>query len=90
MTVTTTPPDAGHDALVIVPIPPLATILAALEERKGSPLTQVEVIAARDGAVCMRMSPAAARQMEEARGWADIDPADGWSAWLRFRSNAQP
>ena len=77
------PPE--DDALVPVPIPPLVAILAALEERKGAALTEDEVLSARDDAVCMQMSRAVARQMERARGYADIDPTDVWAAWQRFR-----
>lgn len=71
--------------LVSVPIPALVAVLVALERRKGSELTEDEVLAARDKAVRMQMPLSVAQRMEQARGYADINPEDVWTEWQRFR-----
>ncbi len=79
---------AGDDVepLVVVPIPPLVTLLQQQEAAKGSPLTEDEVLGIRDGAVCMTMSQSRAEQLEEGRGFANIDPARAWEEGVRVRS----
>lgn len=83
-TKTTAEPSAEDDPVVVVPIPPLATLLVALENRKGSPLTEAEVLEVRDGAVCMTMRRSAAWKMAEQRGYRDFDPANVWEEWQSF------
>lgn len=74
------------EPLVIVAIPPLIALLNALETRKGAPLTEEEVIGARDKAVCMSMPLSEARRLAEARGYDDLDIDDAWEAWRAFRA----
>ena len=77
--------DAQDEQLVIVPFPPLVTLLEQHEAAKGAPLTEEEVLGIRDGAVCMTMHRSRAEQLEESRGFPDIDPANAWEEWLRVR-----
>lgn len=72
------------DPLIAVPIPPLVTLLVALEEQKGTPLTQEEVLKARDDAVCMTMPRSMAWKMAEQRGYRDFNPEDVWNEWQSF------
>lgn len=84
-------PSSPEDAtLVSVPIPALVAVLVALEKHKGSELTEDEVLTARDKAVCMQMPFSVARRMEQARGYADIEPEDAWAEWQRFRHAREP
>lgn len=73
------------EEIVIVPIPALCVILVKLEEEKGAPLTKVEVLEARDKAICMAMPRSAIKALEERRGYRDLVLEDVWADWLGFR-----
>jgi len=75
----------NSEELVPVFIPALVALLVNFEDKKGSPLTQVEVIAIRDGAACIMMEPADSRKMDESRGYCDIDPENCWYDWQMTR-----
>lgn len=75
------------DQLVLVAIPPLVTILLHHERKKGGPLTEEEVLAIRDGAVCMTMPLGVAAQMADKRGYDDIRLENAWEDWLAVRTN---
>ena len=75
----------SDEELVIVPIPPLVTMLLNRERAKGSPLTEAEVLEIRDGAICMTMRASAARKLAEERGFDDIDPENVWEEWQAIR-----
>ncbi len=70
-----------------VPIfmPALAHLLREAELSKGSPLTRAEVLQARDQGVCMMLRGSAALELEEKRGFRDIDPEDCWEEWQALR-----
>lgn len=77
----TPPPVAGpasspnnDDNLIPVPIPALGVLLLDLENKKGALLSESEVVEARDKAVCMMLPLSAKVQMDERRGYRDIDP----------------
>jgi hypothetical protein len=76
----------GND-VTLVPdfIPPLARMLAAAEQKKGSPLTQQEVETVRDESVCIMMTPADSRAINQSRGWIDVNPENCWVDWHRLR-----
>ena len=74
------------DDLVITPIPALCLILVNMEKQKGSPLTEDEVVAARDAAVCMTVSRKVHAAMQESRGYRDLDLENVWEDWLGFRA----
>jgi hypothetical protein len=78
----------SHAPTVLVPIPPLLTILSELEQQKGGPPAKEEVQAARDNAVCMAMPLPRAIALVEARGYEDIDTASVWPEWQEYRSQA--
>jgi hypothetical protein len=69
------------DPVVPVYIPPLVTMLWNLEKRQGDPLSEAQVVAMRDEAVCMTMRRSIAQRMAESRGYDDIDPEDVWHQW---------
>lgn len=81
-TVSSSPGD--EDPIIAVPIPPLVTLLVALEKQKGAPLAQEEVLKARDDAVCMTMRRSMAWKMAEQRGYRDFNPVDVWNEWQSF------
>jgi hypothetical protein len=70
--------------LVPVPIPPLIGMLVHFQHEKGADLTEPEVLAYRDNAVCMVMNRDTAEQMAAARGYADLDMENVWSDWQAF------
>lgn len=76
------------DTLVVVPIPPLVTLLQQHEAAKGAPLIEDEVLGIRDGAVCMTMRRSRAEQLASSRGFPDIDPSNAWEDWVRVRGSA--
>jgi hypothetical protein len=80
------PPDRGsEEELLIVPVPALVAVLIALENDKGAPLTEQEVLRARDGAGSIAMPRFAAEAVAKERGYLDLDPEDIWNAWQAFR-----
>jgi hypothetical protein len=66
-------------------VPPLVVVLRMLEEEHGRPLTESEVLAARDQAACIAVPAAAIHQMAESRGYADLDPEHVWQEWQALR-----
>lgn len=77
--------NSQNDELVPVFIPALIVLLVHSEDKKGSPLTQEEVLAIRDNATCIMMQLDDSRKMDEQRGYADIDPEDCWYEWQMAR-----
>ncbi|CAN5851197.1 hypothetical protein BH11MYX2_BH11MYX2_40110 [soil metagenome] len=73
--------------LELVFMPSVHAILSASEERKGSALTEKEVLAIRDASNCITMEPTDARKMEHARGYADLNPELLWAQWQLVREN---
>ncbi len=66
-------------------VPALALLLRQAEEAKGSPLTRAEVLQVRDKGTCMMLRSSVALEMEEKRGFRDIDPEDCWEEWQTLR-----
>ncbi len=75
------------DPLVLVFIPPLIDVLRLLEKRAGRPLTEAEVLAGRDAAVCMAVPYSAALKLDQSRPYHDIDAEHAWDEWVRIRPN---
>lgn len=71
--------------LVPVPAPALVAVLLGHERRKGSPLTEREVLAIRDRAECMAMPRDVAVEVARRRGYDDIDPENVWADWNAVR-----
>ena len=76
---------AATEELLIVPVPALMAVLLALETEKGAPLTEDEVIRARDNAEAIAMPKSAFDAVTEGRGYLDLDPENIWEEWLEFR-----
>ncbi|NTY90424.1 hypothetical protein [Pseudomonas putida] len=75
------------DPLCLIFIPALITLLKAAEDRKGSPLSEAEVLEIRDNATAMAVPFSAAFALEKERGYEDIVPEECWKEWLRVRSS---
>jgi len=73
------------EELIIYPVPSLVAILLNREEAKGSPLTEEEVVQIRDTCEAVALPIDVARQVDEARGYLDIDPENCWEEWQRVR-----
>jgi hypothetical protein len=75
-----------EDDLVPVFTPPLVALLIHAEELNGSPLTRNQALAIRDNADCVMLPASAKAEMEEERGYPDIDPERCWEDWLIVRA----
>jgi hypothetical protein len=73
------------DPLCLVIVPALVAILLNAERKKGSPLSEAEVIGIRDSAQCIAMPASAAAAVEAERGYPDIEPEAVWTEWQRVR-----
>ncbi len=72
-------------AAVPVFVPALAHLLRQAEQAKGSPLTRAEVLQVRDKGACVMLRPSAALELEDKRGFQDIDPENCWEEWQALR-----
>jgi hypothetical protein len=77
---------SSDDDLVPVFMPALVTLLISAEELNGSPLTRHQAIAIRDNANCVMLPPSAKAEIEQERGYPDIDPERYWEDWLIVRA----
>lgn len=77
---------SSDDELLPVFMPALVALLIKAEELNGTALTRHQVIAIRDNADCIMMPAAAKAEMEEDRGYPDIDPERCWEEWLAVRA----
>jgi hypothetical protein len=71
--------------MIPVFIPALVAILHNLEQKKGSPLTEQEVLEIRDKSACIMMTVEHAIALDEKRGYNDIDPEQVWEQWQEAR-----
>jgi len=74
-----------EEELIPVPVPALIAVLINKEKEKGVPLTEQEVITIRDNAACIMMPVSVMAQIEESRGYPDIDPEYAWEHWQEAR-----
>ena len=74
------------EPLIPVFVPALANVLALAEKNKGSPLSAAEVEAARDKSVCIMMPTLEAAEMDQSRGFIDVNPENCWADWHRLRA----
>ncbi|MEO5595934.1 MAG: hypothetical protein ABIQ97_02175 [Lysobacteraceae bacterium] len=79
--------ESVQDDLIITPVPALVALLMNLEKKKGSELTEIEVIEISDNAACIVMPSHAHKAVVEARGYFDIDPENAWQEWLNFKAS---
>ncbi len=64
-------------------LPPLGHVLMLVEKDKGSPLTELEVLKARDEAPCIMMSRSQVKKMRA--DFRDVNPQNCWADWHRVR-----
>ena len=64
--------------------PSLVSNLMEAEDKKGSALTQAEVLAIRDGSA-VAVVPEDRDFLEKAQGYRDIDPSNCWEEWQEQR-----
>jgi hypothetical protein len=74
--------------LVFMFIPGLAAILRATEEGSGYALNEKDVLRIRDEYRVVVIQAEVAALMENARGYADLDPADPWTGWLKLKGRS--
>ena len=79
-------PGSQNDPVVAIFIPSLIALLVNLEKRKGSPLTESEVLDIRDRGACMTVRASVARALADRRGYDDIDPEHAWQQWQEARA----
>ena len=72
--------------LIPVFMPALVVLLTHDERKKGSPLTEQEVLAIRDRGICMMLRVEHAIHLDKERGYNDLDPARVWEQWQEARA----
>lgn len=70
-------------------VPSLAATLINAEDLKGSPLEYEEAISIRDNAPCIMITLDDAREMDEKRGYIDVDPENLWYSWQMLRKEME-
>lgn len=78
-----------EDDLVVLPIPALVAVLLNRERDKGSPLSEAEVLAIRDGAECVMAPADVAAKVTQERGYDDIRPGHAWEDWNAIRPSLE-
>jgi hypothetical protein len=73
------------EPLMIVPVPALCVVLLSLENSLQRPLREAEVLDALDKAACIAMPLSVWKQVEESRGYQDLDPENVWVEWQSLR-----
>ncbi|RRA26939.1 hypothetical protein C3O70_15245 [Cronobacter sakazakii] len=73
--------------MALVFIPALIVLLTAKEKELGRELTQEEVETLRDNAVGMVMPDEIGLEMNESRGYPDVDPENVWYDWLSYKNS---
>ncbi|MEE9326933.1 MAG: DUF2314 domain-containing protein [Cocleimonas sp.] len=74
-----------NEELIPLIMPSLFSILLAAEEKKGSPLTEKEVLNIRDNSPSIMTPKHVANALTEKRGYEDLAPENVWNEWLIFR-----
>jgi hypothetical protein len=73
-----------EDDLLLVPVPALVAVLTKLEQDKGAPLAEEEVLQVQDNAACIAMPRYAYDAITEKRGYSGIEPEHAWAEWLAY------
>lgn len=76
----------SDEPLVIVPVPPLVSVLLWHEQRKGAALTEEEVLDISGKAICITMPESVAARFVEERGVKDVSLENPWADWIALRS----
>jgi hypothetical protein len=75
----------SDEEVILVHVPTLVAVLINAEEKKGSALTQQEVLDIRDSSQCIAMPIDVAEKVADERGYSDIDPENAWNEWQNIR-----
>ena len=73
------------DPLIPVFTPALIVLLTAREREKGTALTEADVFEIRDNGHCVMLPESRAVELDEERGYNDLDPEQCWEQWLEFK-----
>lgn len=76
--------ETTNDPLIPVFMPALIVLLENARTKKGSPLTKEEMLAIRDNGVCLMMKTSQAIQLDNRRGYSDLDPENCWEQWCDY------
>ena len=79
----------SENPLVPVYVPALTLLLTNLERQKGAPLTEHEVLEARNVATRIVPPRSKADQHARARGFEDLDPVHCWEQWQLLRAQGK-
>lgn len=71
--------------IIITCMPTLVSTLLNREQKKGSPLTEQEVLEIRDNAPSIALPEDVAAKVEAERGYKDIDADSVWEEWQKAR-----
>ena len=74
-----------NDPLIPVFIPALIVLLTNKENKKGSDLLESEVLEVRDNGSCIMMKESKAIELDESRGYNDLDPENCWEQWIEYK-----
>ncbi len=72
------------EPLVVSPMPSLVSVLVRSQRAKGSPLTEAEVLAARDGAASVALPLSVAEEVWRKRGYGELHLDRVWESWQLF------
>ena len=75
----------NEDEIIPTFMPSLISVLRAQEKQKGAPLTEQEVIDIRDRSTAVMLPLDRSKEIEESRGYKDIDPGHCWQEWQDVR-----
>jgi hypothetical protein len=72
--------------LILTPVPALVAVLLAKEKEKDGTLTKDEVEKIRDQAECIAMPLGVRKEVDDSRGYLDINPEHVWDEWQTVRT----
>ncbi len=76
--------ESQEEQLVPVPMPALVSLLISKQNEKEQLLTEAEVLDIRDNMVCIVLSVPRIKELEQSRGYADLNPENVWDEWQEF------
>ncbi len=77
----------NSENLIPVFIPPLISLLTDAEKQKGADLTEGEVLQIRDSGITIALTKQVADEIENQRGYPDLDPEQAWQQWRDFKAS---
>ena len=77
--------ESPDDPLIPVFTPALIVLLTAREREKGADLTDAEVLDIRDNGHCVMLPESRAIELDEERGYNDLDPEDCVEQWREYK-----